>query len=343
MKSVHLDAHTGILQRMSSPIINASAVRFLLSLLRTKSLTDTASALSMNISSASRLLRDLREEFNDELFARSYKALVPTPRMLELEDKLKELLVLLNAMRGPSDLVPENIRGTFAIGAVDNALCSIFPVMLAPIVERCPHLTFSIVPITCPDFFKEMLAGTIDMVLYPLREDAIGESFRYLTLHWREAERDVQHFVHVVRHKHPLAQKSRAGGTVTREDLARYRRIRIESVYRKTGTSPSYGEDFSDVHPYLPAVSTNYFLGAIHMMLATECTLLLPEPTALALAPHFDFEILRFERPIVATCPKLIWHASRSQDPAHLWLRSEMMRLWVSHMNSVAALYKGCK
>lgn len=292
----------------------------------------------MNISSASRLLRDLREEFDDELFARSYKALVPTPRMLELEDKLRELLVLASAMHGAPDLVPERIRGTFSLGAVDNALCSILPVILAPIMQRCPHLTFSIVPISCPAFFKEMLEGTLDMVLYPLREDAIGESFRYLTLHWREAERDVQRFVHVVRHGHPLAEKSRAGETITREDLEEYRQIHIESVYRKTGTSPSYGEDFSDEHPRLPALSTNYFLGAVHMMIATDCTLLLPEPTALALAPNFDFEILRFEHPISATCPKLIWHASRSRDPVHLWLRSEMMRLWGIHTGLVAGL-----
>ncbi|ABU74750.1 hypothetical protein VIBHAR_06875 [Vibrio campbellii ATCC BAA-1116] len=65
-------------------------------LLQERSVSRTAEKLFLSQSAVSKQLTKLRQEFDDPLFERESKGLLPTPKALALESKLQQILMQID-------------------------------------------------------------------------------------------------------------------------------------------------------------------------------------------------------------------------------------------------------
>jgi DNA-binding transcriptional LysR family regulator len=79
--------------------------------------------------------------FDDELFVRSGRAMLPTVRALELEAQIAPALAQLRtAMEPPSRFDPASSRRVFTVSGGDYAAMVILPLLAAHLAEAAPHV-----------------------------------------------------------------------------------------------------------------------------------------------------------------------------------------------------------
>src|SRR5512135_127800 len=105
------------------------------------SVARAARRLRLSPSAMSRSLARLRETTGDPLLVRSGRALVPTPRALELREPVHHLVRDVAAVltpRAPPDLA--HLTRTFVVRASDGFVESFGPAMLARLRAEAPRM-----------------------------------------------------------------------------------------------------------------------------------------------------------------------------------------------------------
>ncbi len=113
---------------MSSPELNHSLIRLLITLYRTGSLRAAAEALRISTPSASYVLSHARDLFGDPLFRRTNTGMAPTTRMAELMPELEALAAGMNRVLAGDVKIfsPALSQMRFRIACFDNFI----PLML---------------------------------------------------------------------------------------------------------------------------------------------------------------------------------------------------------------------
>lgn len=106
------------------------------SLLETQSTTLSAARLGLSQSAVSGALKRLRDVFDDPLFERHSRGLIPTQRANELSIPVSQVLSSMRALSSSLDFEPLTAKGTVTILATDYALATI----IAPIRDRLASL-----------------------------------------------------------------------------------------------------------------------------------------------------------------------------------------------------------
>ena len=115
---------------MSSPELNHSLIRLLITLYRTGSLRAAAEALRISTPSASYVLSHARDLFGDPLFRRTNTGMAPTTRMAELMPELEALAAGMDRVLAGDVKIfsPALSQMRFRIACFDNFI----PLMLGP-------------------------------------------------------------------------------------------------------------------------------------------------------------------------------------------------------------------
>ncbi|GAB7228955.1 LysR family transcriptional regulator [Vibrio rotiferianus] len=110
-------------------------------LLQERSVSRTAEKLFLSQSAVSKQLTKLRQEFDDPLFERESKGLLPTPKALALESKLQQILMQIDQLREPEEFDPENSTRVFHIDLIETAYTTIYPRFLPQALSCAPNVT----------------------------------------------------------------------------------------------------------------------------------------------------------------------------------------------------------
>jgi DNA-binding transcriptional LysR family regulator len=130
-----------------------------------------ATRLHVTSSAVSHGLGRLRELFDDPLFLRTPKGVVPTARGLELAPPIAEILTRVRGVMGsvePFD--PKTSSRRFTIGAPDAITAVFLPQLMGTLRREAPRIdlaTRHLLPMTG---FEELDSRAIDLLLYPLDE-----------------------------------------------------------------------------------------------------------------------------------------------------------------------------
>ena len=239
---------------MSSPELNHSLIRLLITLYRTGSLRAAAEALRISTPSASYVLSHARDLFGDPLFRRTNTGMAPTTRMAELMPELEALAAGMNRVLAGDVKIfsPALSQMRFRIACFDNFI----PLMLGPaqtegVIEdmRRGHLDFCLrANATLPGDFHSLVAARSNFAVLAARE-------------------------------HPLVRRAMSGEQITRADLAPFAQLQIRVPLQTKGvTRPlSFEKDEDSVKVFL---STQSFLGPPLLLPGTDLLLVLPRPTA---------------------------------------------------------------
>jgi len=287
---------------MSSPDLNLLTT--LDALLAEGSVARAAVRLRLSPSAMSRALARLRETTGDPLLVRAGRGLVPTPRAIELRERVGHLVQDAQAVLRPAEKLDlKQLVRTFTLRTSEGFVENFGAGLMARVGEEAPGVRLRFMP--KPDRDSAPLRdGTVDL------ETGVVGAATAPELRVQALFRD--RFVGVVRIGHPLGQ-----GEIT---SARYAAGRHIGIFRR-------GLDHGPVDEALVSFGLQRDIATIvggfstALALARACELIatLPERHTASLRADMHSFPLPFFMPEITV--SLLWHPRLHADPAHHWLR----------------------
>lgn len=287
---------------MSTPDLNLLITLDVL--LAEGSVARAARRLHLSPSAMSRALSRLRETTGDPLLVRAGRDLVPTPRALELRERVSRLVHEAHAMLRPTDEFRLNqLVQTFTVRSSDGFVENFGPALIARIGAEAPGVRLRFVQ----KMNKESVLlrdGSVD-----LETGVIGEA---TSPEVRTRRLFGDRFVGVVRAQHPLAQ-----GEITAQRYAAGKHI---LVARRNLDKGPMDEALLPLGLQRDVVTiVGGFTAALALANASDLVATVPERhTGNLRAGMFSFALPLMIPEITVS---LMWHPRMDADPAHRWLR----------------------
>ena len=273
-------------------------------LLAEGSIARAAKRLRLSPSAMSRAMARLRETTGDPLLVRAGRSLVPTPRALELRERVGQLVQDAEAALRPSEMLDlPRLARTFTLRSSEGFVENFGPDLIARLGEDAPGVRLRFVQKPNKDSAPLRL-GAIDL------ETGVVETTTAPELRVQALFRD--HYVGVVGVGHPLSQ-----GEVT---LARYAAGRHVNVSRE-GLDKRPIDDALAPFGLAREVVTivGGFATALALARASDLIATVPERHTGNLRVGMHSFALPLTTPGFTV--SLLWHPRMDAHPAHRWLR----------------------
>jgi DNA-binding transcriptional LysR family regulator len=291
---------------MNSDIRNLdfNLLKALDALLDERSVTRAAERLHLTQPAVSGMLTRLRESFDDPLFVRAQRGIVPTSRALELAVPVKQLLGDIEQMLQPQAFDPATANVTITIASTDYALRAVVVPFLNALRAVAPNIRVAVQPIDDLQLITQFERGEVDLAL--LTPESTGAMLHSETLF-------NERYVCVMRTHHPDA---------TGEALTLDRFCALDHVL----VSPSGGA-FQGVTDQALArvgrsrrvtVSVTSFLVLPEILQASDLIAVVPR----RLATNTGLVMTEPPVQISGFTKTLAWHQRTHHEPSHRWLRT---------------------
>ncbi len=274
-------------------------------LLEEGSVAGAANRLRLSPSAMSRTLARLREATGDPLFVRAGRGLVPTPRALELQERVGSLVAEGQTLLRPSQTLSlATVERTFTMRTSDGFVENFGPGLLARVGAEAPGIRLNF--LQKPDKDSAPLReGRIDLETAVV-EPAMGPELRTQAL-FRDR------LIGVIRSSHPLARK--------KISVKHYTEARHVIVSRS-----GFDEDSMEGR-LLPENLTRHVASSVGGF-ATALAVA-RNSNLIATVPELHTGSLReglYSFPLPARAAgfsvSLVWHPRLDADPVHRWLRA---------------------
>lgn len=279
-------------------------------LLAEGNVTRAAQRLRLSPSAMSRALARLRETTGDPLLVRAGRRLVPTPRALELRDRVSQLVQDGETVLRPAEkLNLKQLARMFTLRTSEGFVENFGPDLIARVGEEAPGVRLRFVQ--KPDKDSAPLRdGTVDL------ESGVVETTTAPELRVQALFRD--RHIGVVRKGHPLAK-----GRIT---PARYAAGRHISVSRE-GLDKGPIDEALKGHGRERNVVTivDGFSTALGLARASDLIASVPERHTGNLRDGMHSFPLPFTMPQFTV--SLLWHPRLDADQAHRWLREHVLNI----------------
>ena len=274
-------------------------------LLAEGSVARAAERLRLSPSAMSRALARLRETTGDPLLVRAGRGLVPTPRALELRERVGQLVQDSEAALRPArKLNLKRLVRTFTLRTREGFVENFGTRLLARVSEEAPGVVLRFVHKSNKES-GSLRDGTVD-----LETGVVGETTGpELRVHALFSDR----FIGVVRSGHALSE-----GEVTPSRYAKGRHI---SVSRRGFEKGPIDEALKQLGLSRQIVAiVGAFTGALALARGTDLIATVPERHTGALRKGMHSFALPIPTPEITI--SLLWHPRMDADPAHRWFRT---------------------
>jgi DNA-binding transcriptional LysR family regulator len=275
-----------------------------------RKLSAAAKRLGLTQSAISHALKRLRRIFGDDLFIRTPRGIVPTPRALALRAPLAEAVRLIAGTVRPATFDPDRDSRTFRIAAPDYET-SLFAPLLADTGTPDPEATaplFIFQPLVRRQAIEALTSAEIDLVL-GFTEDRGGGCEREVLF-----EDD---YLVVARAGHPAFER-----TLTIDRYASLGHVLVspggtlsgivDSLLARQGRSRRV------------AVAVPYFLAALATVARSDLIATVPRRIALLHGRNFGLASAAPPLPVRQFPVWMTWSRRTSTDPAMTWLRERI-------------------
>ncbi|WP_210014390.1 LysR family transcriptional regulator [Pseudomonas palmensis] len=272
--------------------------------------TRAATRLGVTQPAMSGMLTRLRENFEDPLFVRAQRGVVPTQRALELRARLKQVISEIGALLQPPVFDPSTAQLTFTIAATDYALRAVALPLLTALKLQAPHVQVALLPVDDKQVRAQLECGDIDLALVTPESTPPG-------LHARNLFEE--NYVCVLREGHPA--------------MDGHKRLTVNQLCALDHALVSYtGGGFRGVTDEAleklgkqrkVTLSVKSFLILPEILRASDMVAILPSRLVAGMAG-----LAVFDPPIeVPGFTKVAaWHERTHRDAAHRWLRELMFQ-----------------
>ncbi|MGE3277538.1 MAG: LysR family transcriptional regulator [Vicinamibacterales bacterium] len=288
---------------MSAPDLNLLVT--LNAVLSEGSVTRAARRLRLSPSAMSRALARLRETTGDPLLVRAGRGLVPTPRALELRERVAQLVEAAEGVLRPADRPAlQNVVRIVTLRASEGFAETFGPALIARVASDAPGIRLRFVPKLSRDS-AALRDGLVD-----LETGVVGAT---TSPELREVRLFSDRFVAVMRRDHTLAR--------VRLTARRYASCGHVAVSRR-GQEKDRIDDVLDPLGVSRRIVTivSGFGTAIAIARGSRLIATVPERHTAGLRTDLRSVPLPFAVPPIVV--SLIWHPRMHADPVHAWLRT---------------------
>jgi DNA-binding transcriptional LysR family regulator len=273
-------------------------------LLAEGSVARAARLLRLSPSAMSRALARLRETTGDPLLVRAGRGLVPTPRALELRERVSQLVQDAEAVLRPTETLDlKQLVRTFTLRTSEGFVENFGADLIARVGQQAPGVRLRFMQKPNKDS-APLRDGTVD-----LETGVVGET---TSPEVRAQALFRDRFIGVVRAGHPLSR-----GKIT---TARYASGRHIGVSRRGLEEGPIDEALKPLGLKREIVTiVGGFSTALALARASDLIATVPERHTGNLRAGMHSFPLPFSTPQITV--SLLWHPRLDADPAHRWLR----------------------
>lgn len=255
----------------------------------------------------SHALARLRRNFDDDLFVRSGKGMTLTPRALELEAEVNEVIAGVERLyaRGAA-FSPANASGRFVLASTDYLESLLLPPLLAGLVQDAPQISIVARP-TMGQLPKiELEAGTIDVAIAGFFGDLPEGFFRRVVL--------TETYLCVVRKDHPTVRDA-----LTLPEFLKLNHILVSPQGDLDGAVDLALAKRHLKRRIIAGVSNFHTPAAL--VANSDAIATLPARLALLHARSHNLKCLPPPLAVPGFKLILVWHARTDKDPMRSWMR----------------------
>lgn len=290
---------------MSNPDLN---LLFTLdALLAEGSVARAAKRLRLSPSAMSRALGRLRDATGDPLLVRAGRGLVPTPRALELRERVRQLVQECETVLRPAaKLDLKRLVRTFTLRASEGWVENFGPALIARCAEEAPGVRLRFVPKPDKDS-TPLREGAVDL------ETGVVDATTGPELRTQALFRD--RLVGVVRMGHPLCK-----GRITPSRYAAGQHILVSREGHETGPIDDVLKPLGLQREIATIVSG--FASAVSLARESDFIASVPERHTARLRAGMHAFALPVSMPDFTV--SMLWHPRLDADAAHRWLRAHV-------------------
>jgi DNA-binding transcriptional LysR family regulator len=273
-------------------------------LLAEGSVAGAARRLRLSSSAMSRALARLRRTMGDPLLVRAGRALVPTPRAIELRERVGQLVNDVDSVLRPAEQPDlQRVARTFTIRTRDGFVENFGPALIARVGKEAPGVRLRFIEKLDRDS-APLREGSVDLETGVVSE-ATSPELRAQTL-FRDR------FVGVVRKGHPLGK--------ARVTPSRYASGRHIGISRRGTEGGPIDEALKRLGLEREIVATvGGFSSALALARSSDLIASVPERHTRRLRDGMKSFSVRAIMPEITV--SLLWHPRLHADPVHRWLR----------------------
>ncbi|WP_058973379.1 LysR family transcriptional regulator [Type-D symbiont of Plautia stali] len=292
--------------------LDLNLLKALDALLDERSVTRAAERLSLTQPAVSGMLTRLRECFDDPLFTRTQRGIIPTLRALELAQPVKTILAEVGELLQPKAFDPSTADITIKIAATDYALRAVVVPFMAALRLQAPGIRVAVLPVNNEQLTAQFERGDIDFAL--ITPDTAPADLHARSLYDED-------YVCLLREGHALAQPNA---------------LTLDSFCAQDHALVSYvGGSFSGVTDKSLAA-----LGRSRRVTLSVCSfLVLPEILRVSDLISVVPRRLTHNLPGLSVLPPplaiqgfnkiVVWHERTHRDAGHRWLRELLFSIAV--------------
>jgi len=273
-------------------------------LLAEGSVARAAKRLRLSPSAMSRALARLRETTGDPLLVRAGRGLVPTPRALELRERVGQLVLEAQGVLRPAEQPDlKQVMRTFTVRTREGFVENFGAALIARVAEQAPGIRLRFVHKADKDS-TALRDGTVDLETGVVGQAASPE------LRTQGLFRD--RFIGVVRTGHPLCD-----GEITPARFAEHGHIGVS----RRGLDRGPIDEALALHGLQRHIVTivDGFSTALALARSSELIASVPERHTRNLRCGMHSFVLPLSLPPFSLA--MIWHPRLNADPVHRWLR----------------------
>jgi DNA-binding transcriptional LysR family regulator len=277
-------------------------------MMQERNVTRAGERLGLSQPAMSHALIRLRNMLKDDLFVRSPKGMLPTPRAEELALPLRQALDGLQHSLEPKAFNPSAAKRTFRIVADNYAAIVLVAPVAGRIAKGAPDVTLEFSPSGTLDVPDLLDRGQLDL--------AIGS---FVKQEERFSRRQLMQdkFVAVLRKNHQAA-KARE---MTMESFAALSHLEISSVHHAT----NFIDDALSRKNLTRRITLRApFLSAARILAASDLVSVLPQRIAQELITYRPLVIRQLPHSSPSIETVMIWPRWLENHPAHRWLRQNV-------------------
>ncbi len=272
----------------------------------------TRASLKMNLTqpAISHALNRLRQLFDDPMFERQGHVMTPTPLTRSIIDPVRRALRGFEVtLTGAARFDAASSERSFSLAVRDVLEASVLPPLMAGIADAAPSVTLNTLQVSRKELESELAAGTLDAaidILLPLPNEV------------RRVQLAGDQTVVLLRRGHPLVKKR----TLTLDTYLQLEHIQTSSRRR--------GPGLEDVELSRQGLQRNirlrcqHYFAACRVVSQTDLALTMPDRLARIVNQQFNNQILPLPLAMPSLDVYLYWHVNVDNDPANLWLRSQI-------------------
>ena len=283
-------------------------------LLTERGVTRAANRVGLGQSAMSHNLARLRVLFGDELLTRGLEGMRPTPRALALAEPVRAALIQIQALVSRDEAFdPRTAERTFRVGLPGSTEVLLVPALLAHLCEAAPGIHLRLHNIDPSRLLDDLDADRLDL--------AVGMgTFPQGQAHHKQRLLLTEMYLCMFN-----AERTGVSAPITLEDY-----VRLPHVL--TSLRPGEHGVVDDALAKLGlkrtvVLTTPRFLTVPFLVARAPVVVTMHSRIARLFAAELGLSLSLPPVELQEIAVSLIWHASYDHDPAHAWLRQEIVRL----------------